>query len=398
MEIKSRMIHVNECHALLASISPLGRLENVLLNDSLGRILAQNIMADTDQPPFDKSAMDGYACYRADLPGPLSIAGRIAAGEAVAKKLEPGSCYRIFTGAPVPPGADCVIMQENTQEDSMGNILFTQKDTKNNICYKGEDMKAGEVAIKAGAMVQPQHLAVMASFGVTQLLVANKPRVAIVCSGSELVEPSVTPGKASIRNSNAYQLIGQVAALGAEAYYLGIVSDHKESITKSIADALDKYDVLIVTGGASVGDYDFLPHVLASMGATIHFSALNIQPGKPILYATLGNTHILGLSGNPVSSFLQFLLVAKPLLLRLAGCTLPPIKIARSPLSEPVKRKKGNRQLYIPVYYQPQGFVKPVPFNGSAHITALTGIDGFAILNVDVSEVLENQLVDVLLL
>jgi len=390
------MINVNECHSLLASIPSSDKTERVPLNESLGRVLAQDILADTDQPPFNKSAMDGYACALSDLPGPLVVAGRIAAGEFTEKKLDAGNCYRIFTGAPVPVGADCIIMQEYTK-DLDGSVLFTQKETKSNICYQGEDLKSGEVAIKAGALIQPQHIAVMAGFGITQPYVAVKPRVAILCSGSELVEPSAMPCKAKIRNSNAYQLIGQLSAAGGEADYLGIVPDDRETITNCITNIVGKYDVIVVTGGASVGDYDFMPDVLTTLGATIHFSALNIQPGKPILFATLGNTHILGLSGNPVSSYLQFLLVAKPLLFRLSGCTLPSLKIVKTPLAEAVKRKKSNRQLYIPVTFNPSGFANLIPFNGSAHITALAGIDGFAILDVDVNEAMENQLINVVL-
>jgi molybdopterin molybdotransferase len=193
-------------------------------------------------------------------------------------------------------------------------------------------------------------------------------------------------------------LIGQVSALGAEAHYLGIVTDNKELIISgSVIQSVGKYDVLIVTGGASVGDYDFVSDILTSLGARLHFSSLNIQSGKPVLFATLGNTHMIGLSGNPVSSFLQFLLVVKPLLLRLAGCTLPSVKIIKAPIGVPVKRKKSDRQLFVPVTFNPSGFAEPVRFNGSAHITALTGIDGFAILDVDVNKVLVNQLINILL-
>jgi molybdopterin molybdotransferase len=398
VENQLRMITFSAYLSMLTSVLPLGRKEKVSINKSLGRVLAEDIQANIDQPPFDKSAIDGYACARKDLPGPLVVVGQIAAGAYVEAVAGPQQCYRIFTGAPVPPGADCVIMQENTALDPLGNVLFTQKETKNNICYQGEDIKAGEVAIKAGAMIQPQYIAVMAGFGITEPVVYSKPRVAIICSGSELVEPEVKPGKAMIRNSNAYQLMGQLWEINMEADYLGIVADKKEELGNSIRNAVGKYDVLIVTGGVSVGDYDFMPGVLASLNATVHFSSMNIQPGKPVLFATLGNTYILGLSGNPVSSYLQFLLVAKPLLFRLSGCTGSALKLTRTLLAETIKRKKGNRKLYIPVTLLPSGFARPVPFNGSAHITALTGADGFAILDEDVNEILENQLINILLL
>lgn len=398
MENQLRMITFKAYLSLLKSFLPLGRKERVTINESLSRVLAEDIMADVDQPPFDKSAMDGYACARKDLPGPFIVAGQIAAGSFIETQLETQHCYRIFTGAPVPPGADCVIMQENTELDAAGNVLFTQKETKNNICYRGEDLRAGKIAISAGTIIQPQHIAVMASCGTTEPVVYTKPKVAIICSGSELVEPEVKPQKATIRNSNAYQLLGQLAQINIKADYLGIIADKKEELSKSIMSAVAKYDVIIITGGASVGDYDFMPAVLASLNATVHFSGMNIQPGKPVIFATLGNTHILALSGNPVSSYLQFLLVAQPLIFKLAGCNKPALKYTTAILAETLKRKKGNRQLYIPITFLPSGFAKPLAFNGSAHILALTEAQGFAILDETVNEILENHPVNILLI
>jgi molybdopterin molybdotransferase len=174
------MINVNECLALLSAIPVLDKTETVALNASLGRVLAYDIVADTDLPPFDKSAMDDYACQRNDLPGPLQVRGHLAAGAFTEDYPGPGECFRIFTGAPVPKGADCVIVQEYTEQDSNGNVVFTQSDTKSNICYQGEDMKAGEVAIKSGTVIQPQHMAIMAGFGVTHPKVAIRPRVVSV--------------------------------------------------------------------------------------------------------------------------------------------------------------------------------------------------------------------------
>lgn len=397
METELRMISVDACLTLLQAIPPFANHEIVSLTDCLGRILAVDVLADTNQPPFDKSAMDGYACRREDLPGPLTISGLIAAGTFTGESLKPGHCFRIFTGAALPQGADCVIMQEYTIVDNHGDILFNQRETKNNICYKGEDIKKGEIALKAGTLIQPQHIAVLASLGQTQPVVFCKPRIAIISSGSELVEPDKTPEGAMIRNSNAYQLIGQVKALGCDADYLGIIADNQEIQTQCIENAVGNYDLIIMTGGASVGDYDFMPAVLASLDATVHFSALNIQPGKPCLLGTIGKTHVLGLSGNPVSSYLQFMLVAKPLILILNGYKEASLKIVRSPLISAIKRKKGNRQLYIPVSMTPEG-VSPVKFNGSAHINALNEVDGFAVMNVDVNELSASELVYVILI
>jgi len=392
------MLQVKDCQALLLSFPSLGRTENVTLVNSLGRVLARDIVADIDQPPFNKSAMDGYACRLEDLPGPLKVSGEIAAGAYMDLKLEANHCYRIFTGAPVPKGADCVFMQEDSLLNQDGRMLFTQKESKVNICLQGEDMRTGDVAIKSGTMIQPQHMAIMAAFGMTHPLVAAKPKVAIICSGSELIEPEEKPVEGLIRNSNAYQLISQMNMLGANADYLGIITDNKEKLSETIFANIEKYNLIVVTGGASVGDYDFMPSVLSDLGAVVHFSALNIQPGKPVLLATLQDTHILGLSGNPVSSYLQFHLVAKPLLFRLMNCSSPSFRIIKTILEEPIKRKKNNRQLYVPVKFTDNGFAKPLLFNGSGHITALENFDGFAILEPGVNEVTKEQVVETLLL
>lgn len=398
MEIESRISTTSHFYSLLKDVPAVKETEKLSLNDSLGRILAEDIIADLDQPPFNKSAMDGYACMRKDLPGPLSVSGEIPAGSSTSLQLESGCCFRIFTGAPVPKGADCVIMQEHVVADSNGKIVFIKEETKNNICYKGEDVKSGDTVLKAGTLIKPQHLAIMAAFGRTAPLVLAKINVGIICSGSELVEPSEKPSGSKIRNSNASQLLSQILQIGAKAQYWGIVPDNIHALMKNIEEALKEHDIVLVTGGASVGDYDLMTEVLKKLGAQILLSELNIQPGKPVIYATLTNKHIIGLSGNPVSSFLQFHLVVKPLLLRLSGSMDFQPKTLKVPLSQSIKRKKNNRQQYVPVAFTSSGFAQPVPFNGSAHISALNKVEGFAIIDEDITEAKENQFITILIL
>lgn len=390
------MINPDEYLAMLSKVQPLTSSEVIPLTECLNRILAEDVIADMDQPPFNKSAMDGYACKRDDLPGPFTLVGEIAAGRYEEETLQSGRCFRIFTGAPVPAGADCVIMQEDVVVDPSGTIHLARNDTKNNICYQGEDVPEGEIVLKKGTLIKPHHIAVMASFGKTKVEVVENPVIKIICSGSELVEPSDYPLKAQIRNSNAYQLLGQIQECGFKAVYSGICPDSKDELMNSINKELDKCDLLIVTGGASVGDYDLLPDVLLSMGAKIHFSGLNIQPGKPVLWASLGSVNILGLSGNPVSSYIQFLLVAKPMLYRLCN-SLVPYPVTKIPLSSSLKRRKGNRKLFHPIMLLPDGYAKPLRFNGSAHISSLVNADGFAVVEPDTAEVQENELVNVIL-
>lgn len=392
------MISISEAQEIVSKITVKAETEKVNVSEGLGRVLACDIIADIDQPPFNKSAMDGYACKRADLNSELTCLGEIAAGSNTHFIVNKGQCCRIFTGAPVPKGADCVIMQEYTRIETNGKIRFGGSDTKDNICFRGEDIKAGEVAIPTGTLIKSQHLAIMAAFGFTTAEVYCKPKVAVMCSGSELVEPHVTPQEAQIRNSNANQLIAQIHEAGAIADYLGIITDTEEAIEQAINNTVNKYQLIIVTGGASVGDYDLIPHILRNIGASIHFHALNIQPGKPLIYATHKNTAILGLSGNPVSSFLQFILIAKPILYKLLNKTDKYHQLISVKLSETIKRKKGNRQLYVPVTVNINGEAVPVKFNGSAHITGLTEVCGFAILNPDVMEIKAGSNVQLILI
>jgi len=238
----------------------------------------------------------------------------------------------------------------------------------------------------------------MAGFGVTTLKVYTKPKVAIICSGSELVEPDEKPDNAMIRNSNAYQLMAQVKKAGADVTYLGIVPDDMNLLKDKILEATDNHDAVIVTGGASIGNYDFMPTIMSSIGATVFFSSINIQPGKPIIFASYKGSYVLGLSGNPVSSFLQFHLIAQPVLHRLTNADSYIPKKVISRLAKPINRKKSDRQLYVPIALTLDGLVQPVEFNGSAHITALNNIDGFAILEPDIKEVAANQSIETLLI
>lgn len=392
------MITIDESNLIVAELKSLEVTVEIDLNNSLGRILAKPIVADIDQPSFDKSAMDGYACKREDLHKPLKMLGIIAAGTLVEKAVQASECYRIFTGAPLPPEADCVIMQEDTIITSDGLVHFKAEKTKNNICYCGEDGKAGKVVIQSGTRIRPQHLAIMAGYGVVRPIVAKKPTVSFFCSGSELIEPTEKPHGPMIRNSNASQLIGQLTEAGAEVSYKGIIPDDLELVSHSLQSNIGKADVIIITGGASVGDFDFIPSVLKNIGAEIKISALNMQPGKPVLFAVLENTLIFGLSGNPVSSFLQFKVLVEPVILKLSGANnyLPPL--VHIPLATDIVRKKGNRQLYVPVSINVQGQAVSVNFNGSAHINALNLVQGFVIVKPDVTQHKTGELVYMILI
>jgi molybdopterin molybdotransferase len=351
--------------------------EAIDLFAACGRILAKNAVADTDQPPFDKSAMDGYACKKADLTGPLKITETLAAGSSTNETIVQGHCAQIFTGAKIPYGADCVLMQESTLQTEHGDIVATSIPEKSNICYQGEDVKTGDVLIAAGHKIHLPDMAILASAGIVKPVVFTKPMVAIICSGDELVDATETPQDAKIRNTNVYQLWAQIETNGGIPKYYGIVPDKKDILLQTIQTALSECHMVITTGGASVGQYDLIPEVYTLLGAQIHFNGVNMQPGKPVVFASINGKPLWGLSGNPVSSYLQFTLLANSSLQKLCGAkeTTHPSKHI---LADDLVRHKKGRELFVPIKINEQGLVHPIKFNGSAHIAALSGIYGFA--------------------
>jgi molybdopterin molybdotransferase len=351
--------------------------EIIPLKESYFRILGEDVFADRDIPPFNKSAMDGFACRRADLGEVLSVRESIQAGAVPNFKIEPGTCARIMTGAKVPEGADCVIMQEYTQINEDGKMLFTGKDTNTNICYMGEDIQQGELVLKQGNYLNPQNVGLLAAIGKTEIKVSSKYSIGIIATGSELVEPWDKPERTKIRNSNAWQLMGQIHNLGHIPIYYGIVQDDSMLIRAKTEEALNKCDILFLTGGASVGEFDLVASVLESLEFSIEFDRLAIQPGKPVTFALKDKKVCFGFSGNPVSCFLQFELLAKPFLLKSSGAHYQPSRI-KSKLDREFSRKKTDRQYFLPVLLSKNGYVTPVVYHGSAHLHALNEIIGFA--------------------
>ncbi len=307
--------------------------ETILYTDSLNRILAGDIASDMDLPPFNKSSVDGFACRKADLGNNLEILETIAAGDWPSKSVGRNQCSRIMTGAPVPDGADCVIMVEETEMLPSGLIRFTSSFKKENIANKGEDVRKGELVLRAGKKIRPQDIAVMASVGHISVTVSKMPRVAVISSGSELVEPDIIPGISQIRNSNSSQLMAQIARAGALGEYYGIAADDEAQTLSIVEKAISGNDMVLLTGGVSMGDFDFVPSVLERAGVKIHFTRIAVQPGKPTTFGLHARSVIFGLPGNPVSSFIQFEVLVRPLLSKMMGCEWRPLNI-HMPMNE----------------------------------------------------------------
>lgn len=389
------MITLQEAIAIvLESSQQSAKSEVIPLWDGLNRVVSNDIFSDINMPPFEKTAVDGYACRMQDVTGVLEVVEVIPAGKVPEKKITTGRCAKIMTGAMVPEGADCVLMVEETKEVSSDRIIFTGKYPKPNICRLGEDIKTGDLAIARGTVIGSQHIAIMASVGCAKPVVAVRPKVAVLTTGDELVEPEVKPVIGQIRNSNGHQLIAQVTRTGAVPLYYGIISDAREITRKSLEKAMNDNDIVILTGGVSMGDFDYVPEVMKELGIEIRFKSIAVQPGKPTTFGTKGDKLIFGLPGNPVSSYLQFELLVKPAILKMMGVTSPANTLCL-PMGKDYNRKKTERLGLVPVAITGYNKVEPVDFHGSAHIFALAKANGFIMIPIGTAQLKEGEYVDV---
>jgi len=371
--------------------------ETVPLSASPGRYLAEDLRADRDMPPFHKASMDGFACRKADLPGPLDVLELLPAGQVPTERLGAGQCSRIMTGGQVPEGADCVIMQEYVEKESDKRIRFNGSYSESYICRKGEDLKKGAFLLKEGTFLEPQHLGMMAAVGKSRLLVTRRISAGILATGSELVDVAQVPEGAQIRNSNSMQLAAQVQRAGHTAELSGIVRDDKDLLAEKISALMERFDLLLVTGGASVGEFDLVPGVLRDLGFSSEFDRVAVQPGKPLTFAQGKGKVCFGLSGNPVSCFVQFEMLVKPFLCWSAGGDLPHRRI-RCRMENGFTRRKSDRLFFLPVVLRPGGGCAPVEYHGSAHLHALGKLAGFAELAAGKTTLKRGEEVDVRLI
>lgn len=390
------MLPLEDALHIIQNLSFLNKTTTISLSDSLGMIVGEWVISDINMPPFDKSAVDGYACKRSELGNDMKVIDFVPAGSVSDKKVASGTCIKIMTGAKVPEGADCVIMVEHTINPKENIIRFTGKDTKDNICYQGEDINDREMVMSPGNMIKPASIAVLASVGKKNILVYQPPCIALVSTGDELAEPQELLKEGQIRNSNAYNIMGQIAQTPAKSQYLGIVRDNKTHLKKAINQALEENDLLILTGGVSMGDRDYIPEIMQEEGFEIYFDKLAIQPGKPVLFAKKGNKYCFGLSGNPVSSLLQFELLVRPFIYQFMHFSyeLPVVNLV---LNKKTIRKKKERQQFFPVKIS-NGVAQIIEFHGSAHIAAMHHADGFGFYPRGVSEIGGDLIVPVLML
>lgn len=368
--------------------------ERVEIARVINRVLAEDVKSDIDIPPFNKSAMDGFACRRQDLANELTIVETIPAGVPPEKAIGPNQCAKIMTGATVPQGADCVIMVEFTENPTENTVRFTGKETAGNICIKAEDVKAGQTVLRKGTLIRPQHLATLAAVGCANPCVAVRPKVGIIATGSELVEPSQRPSVSQIRDSNSFQLAAQAESVGAVVKNYGITRDTRQAIDGAIKTAVAENDVVLISGGVSVGEFDFVPDILKQNGIELLFEKIAIKPGKPTVFGVAENVFCFGMPGHPVSGFVMFELLVKPFLHKLMGYDFGPLEI-KVPLGTSISRKKLGRPSWIPVVITDEGPAQPVEYHGSAHFNALCAADGLLCIPVGTANLKEGTMVSV---
>ncbi len=386
------MITHEEALNIILSNGKTVEKEQVELLQSVFRVTASDIVSDMHMPPFDKSAVDGFACHKQDLPGPLEVIETIPAGCLPTKKIFQGQCSKIMTGAKIPEGADTVVMIEDTEETNPGFIRFVKEKTSSNICLLGEDMKPGDLLIEKGSIIHPWHVGIMATTGITHVEVSRKIHIGIITTGDELQEPGEQLEEGKIRNSNAWQLMANCLAMHANPVYYGIVKDELEVTVNTLLKALENNDIVLLTGGVSMGDFDFVPQALENAGMNILFDSVAMQPGRPLTYATNGKKHCFGLPGNPVSSMIQFELSVKPLIYKLMGHDFAPPLIPLK-MRENITRKKTQRKSFYPVSINADHTVSAVNYHGSAHINAFTNAYGIIAMEQGVATITKGEIV-----
>lgn len=364
--------------------------------NSRGRILAEDVFSDISMPPFDKSAMDGYACRYEDLQNELEVLEVIAAGTAPKFKIGKNQCSKIMTGAMVPKGADTVIIVENVEIIDSNHVRFTQSNTSRNICYLGEDLKKGDLVMSKGELLTSRHIPVLASVGKTNVSVYKKPKVGILVTGDELKEPDETLSPYQIRNSNAYTLISLLNEVQIEPVYYGILRDNPDEAQKLFQNAIEENDILILTGAVSMGDYDFVPQMLKENDFQIHFHGIKVKPGKRLIFGTKKNKAVFGLPGNPVSTFAQFLFLVKPYIIK---CMQGDAKVHYHQflLKNEYKRKIAEKTEFLPVLLDEDSNVIIKEYHGSAHFNALSSSDGFMLIPEGVDKINSGEKVQVYL-
>ena len=379
------MLEYDEALARVLAATPAPTTESVSLNDAPGRVLAEPIRSPIDLPVFDNSSMDGYAVRAADLasanpvsPARLRLGGKVAAGQIFPGEVGPGTCVRLFTGSPLPPGANAVVMQEDTRFDAKapGEVLvLTPVQPGENVRPRGEDIRQGSPLAEAGEVLNAGRIGLLAAAGVAQVRVGRRPVAGVLATGSELTEPgqSLAPGR--IYESNRIPLSALVVGAGAVSRTLPVVADVLEGTAQALKDAFCQCDAVVTSGGVSVGEMDFLKQAFEQIGGRLDFWKIAVKPGRPFVFGHYGTKRLFGLPGNPVSAFVTFLLLVRPALLRWQGATDVSLPAHPGVLAEPLANP-GERRHFMRVKVDSVGKVHSTGQQASHVLGSLAAANG----------------------
>jgi molybdopterin molybdotransferase len=373
-------------------------IERIPLQDARSRFLAENMVATNFLPPFDNSAMDGFAARSAELPATLPVVAKVAAGQMLTDVIPERVAIRIMTGAPLPQGLDTVVIQEDAKVEG-SQVTLPASPVGDNIRRAGEDIAAGDIAVRAGERLNAAELGLLAALGLKEVPVARSPRVALIATGDELVSVGSTLGPGQIVDSSAHTLAALIPGCGGTATYVGIAKDDPITMAALIASAMD-HDVVITTGGVSVGDRDHVRAALKSAGVELELWKVAMKPGKPFSFGMNGRVPVFGLPGNPVSTFVAFELFVRPALLAMQGAAVTarpraPVHLVRG------YRKQAGRTHYIRAKVVRNGehlIAHPHPKQGSAIMSSLVGCNALVELPAESTEILPNTVVPAILL
>jgi molybdopterin molybdotransferase len=392
------LLPVAEAERLIAErVMPVATCESAPLREALGRVLAAAIVAPVDLPPFDNSAVDGYAVRGEELERErrLVIIDRVAAGHAATHEVRPGEAVRIFTGAPMPAGADTVFMQEDCRIDGDNVVVPAGLQRGANRRLAGEDIRAGAVALAAGRRLSAPDVALAAALGLTEVEVRRRVRVALFSTGDEIAEPGAPLGRATLYDSNRFLLAAMLARFGGTVTDLGILRDEPKALARAIAAAAAEHDLVLTSGGVSTGEADYVRDAVESVGRIV-FWRVAIKPGRPVAMGVIpgGKTGesaaFVGLPGNPVAVFVTFVRVVRPLLLRLAGALPKPLLAMPARAAFSYRKRKGRREyVRVALRASADGAIEAVKYaqDGAGVLTSLTETDGLAELGEDVTHV-----------
>ncbi|MEU7831289.1 gephyrin-like molybdotransferase Glp [Nonomuraea sp. NPDC049129] len=392
--MKSVDAHLAE---ILATVRPLAPLE-LDLEQALGATLAEEVSSPVPLPPFDNSAMDGYAVRAqdvADVPVTLPVIDDVAAGSSELRAVGPGHAVRIMTGAPLPAGADAVVPVEWTDGGTVSVTIDRAPTVGNAIRRAGEDVQAGEVVLKPGTVIGPAQLGIIAGVGRRRVMVRPRPRVVVLSTGAELVEPGMPLGPGQIWDSNSVTLTAAVRESGAEGFRATTVGDDPAAFLDQLDAQLIRADAIVTSGGVSMGAYEPVKEALTPLG-TVNFEKVAMQPGMPQGFGVVGEDQvpIFALPGNPVSSFVSFLLFVRPALQKMRGLPVDPPETVSARVTGPLRSPSGRRS-YLRGVLSSDGTVSPVRGQGSHQLAALASANALIVVPEDVTEVPAGAVVEV---